>query len=440
MYKLSLESNGIDVCNTSDSIVATSRNIPFTSVTLPAPTIVTEAVIPTAISLIAENVEVEFVKKCEIAAICDSIEIIAPDSICVGAAFNIIVRKNKSCGKIITLYSSPGMQLLQQLNDSTYTFKINQSGNNLLLARFRDCDEGKTTKPIIATAFDSQPIKLSFHDTTLCIGNSLIINAPLGYKSYSWNNGPSSSESINVNKSGWQYIDVESYCGTHSFDSVKINYDSSLLKLSSLQKEICIGDTALLEIKSDSFLHNYIWHPIQNIRVNSQNNTIQTWPSFTTSYKLEALSKYNCSVSDSALITVFQLPSDNVISKSNFDLCKGDSLSIQADQLFAHYLWNTGDTTRTVSIKNSGDYYVIVYDEHNCSNTSFFKVNENICAGQIFFPSAFSPNQDGLNDEYKAIPMGVVPQFFELKIFNRWGQTIFFENNIKKVGTEILED
>lgn len=430
-YRLSIESNGTNICNSTDSVVATSYNIPFTSLTLPAPTIAIENVISTATSLIIKEVEANFVKKCEFVSNCDSIELIAPDSVCIGAPFTVIVRKDKNCRKSISLNSSPNMQQIQQTNDSTYVYKINHPGNSLLNARFRDCDNGKATKIIFCNNFNSTPIQLPFHDTTLCIGSSLIINAPFGYKSYLWNR-LDTSQSINVNKSGWQFIEAEGYCGTYSIDSVKIDYDSSFLKLSPLSKGICNGDTISLEIKSNAVLHNYTWHPAQDIKINSQHTTILAWPSVTMSYNLEALSEFNCPVGDTVTITVFKFSPGNVLSNTLFDLCKGDSIKIQPNQQFAHYLWSTGDTTSFVSIKQSGNFYVVVYDEHFCSSRFPFKVDEKICTGRIFFPSVFSPNHDGLNDEYKAIQASVAPQFFELEIFNRWGQIVFSGRDIQK--------
>ncbi len=46
----------------------------------------------------------------------------------------------------------------------------------------------------------------------------------------------------------------------------------------------------------------------------------------------------------------------------------------------------------------------------------------------IYLPNAFTPNGDGLNDIFKGIPVGI-KQFNYLKIFNRWGQQIFYNTH-----------
>ena len=46
------------------------------------------------------------------------------------------------------------------------------------------------------------------------------------------------------------------------------------------------------------------------------------------------------------------------------------------------------------------------------------------CSYSIFFPTAFSPNQDGLNDVFRPKAFGHL-QSFHIDIYNRWGQKIF---------------
>jgi gliding motility-associated-like protein len=47
---------------------------------------------------------------------------------------------------------------------------------------------------------------------------------------------------------------------------------------------------------------------------------------------------------------------------------------------------------------------------------------------EIYMPTAFTPNGDGLNDVFKATPVGL-KTFEYLKIYNRWGQQIFETKN-----------
>lgn len=69
-------------------------------------------------------------------------------------------------------------------------------------------------------------------------------------------------------------------------------------------------------------------------------------------------------------------------------------------------------------------------NEYQCTATETLNV-EFICAEEVtlFVPNSFTPNYDGINDNFKYEFSGVV-QDFELLIFNRWGEVIFRTNEL----------
>ncbi|MBI5539889.1 MAG: PKD domain-containing protein [Bacteroidia bacterium] len=107
------------------------------------------------------------------------------------------------------------------------------------------------------------------------------------------------------------------------------------------------------------------------------------------------------------------------------------------------YTWNFGDGN-TSNLENpthkyiqEGEYTItlIVSTIHQCSDTlSLFRAVVAKSAGQIDFPSAFSPNPSGSNgghynpndfnnDIFHPVFVGV--DTYELTIYNRWGELIF---------------
>ena len=48
----------------------------------------------------------------------------------------------------------------------------------------------------------------------------------------------------------------------------------------------------------------------------------------------------------------------------------------------------------------------------------------------IYIPNAFTPNNDGLNDGFKAEGVGIAQ--FKLQVFDRWGKMIFESDDINK--------
>ncbi|OYU94586.1 MAG: hypothetical protein CFE21_15015 [Bacteroidetes bacterium B1(2017)] len=82
-------------------------------------------------------------------------------------------------------------------------------------------------------------------------------------------------------------------------------------------------------------------------------------------------------------------------------------------------------------------YYYVVAKEKFVSNlTTFFDAesqSNTILLYQppiVYTPNAFTANGDGLNDEYKWVPVFV--KDFNIQIYNRWGQKIFETNDKNK--------
>lgn len=67
------------------------------------------------------------------------------------------------------------------------------------------------------------------------------------------------------------------------------------------------------------------------------------------------------------------------------------------------------------------------FDDLNCYNDFNFVLQGKNCC-QIFIPNAFTPNGDGLNDEFMV--KGVQPKWYRAQVFNRYGTLVFDSNNI----------
>ncbi|MDD4604238.1 MAG: gliding motility-associated C-terminal domain-containing protein [Bacteroidales bacterium] len=127
---------------------------------------------------------------------------------------------------------------------------------------------------------------------------------------------------------------------------------------------------------------------------------------------------------DSVQITSYALPtiafpSDTIL------LYTGSSINLHAGGGYTHYTWSTGATDSIISVSNQGNYWAKVEDIHCCTNTDsvFVKVFK------YYIPNAFTPNGDGLNDEFKV--EGLYRNVkFTITIFDRWGQQIFVSEDI----------
>lgn len=69
----------------------------------------------------------------------------------------------------------------------------------------------------------------------------------------------------------------------------------------------------------------------------------------------------------------------NTFDPPNFEdqsayLCKGEPITLSVATGFASYLWNTGDTSSSITVSTAGDYSVTVKDANGCEKNKKFKV------------------------------------------------------------------
>jgi len=105
-------------------------------------------------------------------------------------------------------------------------------------------------------------------------------------------------------------------------------------------------------------------------------------------------------------------------------LCIGDSIMLYPGP-YLSYVWQDGSTLDHYSVKAPGLYGVTV--TNSCgSGSNQILIKEGTCAD--YFPSAFTPNHDGLNDTFKILTHAQL-QEYRLVIFNRYGQKVFETTN-----------
>jgi gliding motility-associated-like protein len=94
------------------------------------------------------------------------------------------------------------------------------------------------------------------------------------------------------------------------------------------------------------------------------------------------------------------------------------------------YSWSPGSLLNNPNLKNpvaiiSGDTKFVLTVSDNAGCTAKDTVLVKAYVGPAYYiPNAFTPNGDGLNDIFRAIPPGITKTEF-FRIFNRWGQLLF---------------
>ena len=131
------------------------------------------------------------------------------------------------------------------------------------------------------------------------------------------------------------------------------------------------------------------------------------------------------------------LPSLQVVSKEAFLPCDLLRTTIDVDVLSGEnisYEWEDGSTDSYLEVTGPGIYEVQV-------STTCETITEQITVDfealnlvdYLYVPNAFSPNDDGINDEFMAYRAdGVGLEQYTLDVFDRWGNHIFHSEDIEQ--------
>lgn len=202
-----------------------------------------------------------------------------------------------------------------------------------------------------------------------------------------------------------------------------------------VKKKLCFGlpaDFSLLFTKIDSVKWDF-GDPASG----TANYSTLFSPSHTYSalglYTVKAIIYKNC-LSDTAIATI-SIDPDPIVHIPEFIkdtvVCAGGKIFFDAATPAAtSYEWSDGLIWSYREIDKPGNFLVKAYNA--CSNDSrSFTVSFEECPCDVFTPSAFTPNKDGLNDDFKPFTKCFAKDY-RFTIFNRYGNVVFSSNELNK--------
>lgn len=136
-----------------------------------------------------------------------------------------------------------------------------------------------------------------------------------------------------------------------------------------------------------------------------------------------------CVISEPLAVTTSKL--NEVKIPVDTGLCPNDTLQLSPALTGIIYTVN-GIQSNVVAINKAGIYTVLAADMYGCEKVFNVNVaNQNCTDCNILVPTAFTPNNDGLNDVFRP-RLNCFASSFHINIFNRWGKKIFESSDIKK--------
>lgn len=144
----------------------------------------------------------------------------------------------------------------------------------------------------------------------------------------------------------------------------------------------------------------------------------------TDTFRCQVFNDSLCLVSNPITVTWAPVPTAAVLGSKDTSVCQSDSLVLNAfTNSDFNYRWQDGSTQPWFNVTHDGTYTVTV--SNTCGSVQTSKTVRFVqCDYNVYVPNAFTPNNDGKNDRFRAHFFNP-PTRFSIEIFNRGGLEVY---------------
>lgn len=282
--------------------------------------------------------------------------------------------------------------------------------------------------------YNPKPTVLPGTPTGICYGGTVQLQASNGLN-YSWTPStglscttcPNPIASPSVNTTYVVTSTASLTCKASTMQTINITVVPPISTIASPTR-ICQGESTQLQASNGS---NYSWVPVLGLSCTTCSNPVAS-PSVSTNYTVTTTAASGCTTS--ATQTVNVIPNANaVFTTTNSGGAFPQSIGVVNTSSFAAaYYWtfngsnNTTATAPLFTVNSPGTYTIVLvaYGSHNCNDTTTqIIVVDDILHPSVTLPNVFTPNGDGINDNF----FPILKHFSEsnVSIYDRWGKMVF---------------
>ena len=294
------------------------------------------------------------------------------------------------------------------------------------------------SQPFIFTV-NPLPATSASNNGPVCDGGTVILTATGGVQ-YDWtgpnaftgSGSPLSAGNIRNGDAGKYYVTVSNAQGCTNKDSTTLIVNPAPVATTSFPSaSICVGDSIRLSAAGGV---SYQWTPAAGLSDPAVSDP-KASPAATTDYSAIVSNQFGCK--DTATTNIFILQKPIVNAGPDRTILEGQviqlsgSITGQGNYSWspATYIDNIHSLQPNVNPPADAMYILEAVSALGCgtsSDTMYIKVYKN-----IFIPNTFSPNGDGVNDKWFIPALDAYPNF-ELAVYGRWGELVFYARNINK--------
>ena len=299
----------------------------------------------------------------------------------------------------------------------------------------------------ITIKVNANPVTAVTSNGPLCENSALVLTAS-GGSQYQWrgvNNFSATSAVVTLddarpNLSGKYYVAITTDAGCKGIDSIVAVVNPRPVAATSFSEQtICAEHTIQLESSGGD---TYQWLPATGLSSSVIANPV-AFPSATTAYSVIVANQFGCSDTAVINLNIIDKPTANAGADKWIIQGNTEQLSAAATGQNISYSWtpdlyidNNQSLQPLINPPRDTTYILTVVSNDGCGTaTDTMKV---FVYKDVFVPTAFSPNGDGVNDSWRVPALSAYPGF-ELSVFNRYGQLVFQSKNNNKPWNGIFK-
>jgi len=190
---------------------------------------------------------------------------------------------------------------------------------------------------------------------------------------------------------------------------------------------VCQGEKIELNTR-ESDNNDYVWTPNLYLSDNTLQNPIcsSTVP---ITYFVNYTDKCGNKLTDTIHVGVVNKP--DLGDLEDISLCADEKLNLNIDNEYGTVLWN-GRSRESFELLNYEGTLSIKSSNSCGADSTDLEVSVIDCTCDLWFPNVFTPNKDGLNDEFGPVDICSNLKEYNLSVYNRWGEKVFEANDLSE--------
>ncbi len=283
----------------------------------------------------------------------------------------------------------------------------------------------------------------------ICLGDSIQLATGIGGSGYSYSWTPPIGLSCTDCATPWAsppgnttyIVTVTDSLGCHGTDTITVLVEMPpVASVNPDSLAYCYGESDTLSINSGNFAIQ--WLTMQDV-IALGNNTYAITSPVSTTYTIVVLADSVCP-NDTILLPVIVYPLPEATIMGDTTVVEGQLLTVEASTDGLIYWWSTGDTQTLQTVlwapmlppdvsRQDTVIRFYVINEYGCFTEAWLRVwiLDVPCTEEyIFVPNVFTPNGDGINDQFYVYSYAANLIVKEWRIYDRWGRLLFQQKDV----------